>query len=61
MPVVIQAAFARQSSTSDGGYRISFDTHMAEEVVKVQEMREEALIIVVMTQQEYDTNSGEAQ
>lgn len=61
MPVVLQASFSRQSSTADGGYRISFDTHMGDEVIQVQKMKDSALIVVVMTEQEYEANSGETQ
>lgn len=54
-PIVLQCIFNKLISTVDGGYRISIDTgeHMAQECVDISRLRDQALIAVFMTEDEY--------
>lgn len=57
-PIALQAVYKSHRTTADGGFSLTLELgeHMADSVNDVYRMRDEALFVVVMTQQQYDAS-----
>lgn len=58
--VSLQALFKSARTTPDGGWNVSFDTHegMATSVTEIAKLKDQALYIVVMTEDEFHAQGG---
>lgn len=55
-PVALQVIFEAARTTSDGGWRLSFDTHsdMGKQVIALNDLKGHSLYLVVMTDEQYE-------
>lgn len=60
-PVAVEAIFSKATTLVDGAWRVSFDLgeHQGESVTQMHQMKDQPLMLVVMTQEQYERQSNE--